>query len=90
MAKNSPRKAKPKKHVQGILGVGLDNRDGEKRITRSEEMVIVGGSKETHEKMQETAIKLSENIERTGKKMQELPVKQVIDLLRDAHERTGR
>lgn len=90
MAKNSPRKRKPKAGVQGILGVGLDNQDGEKRITRSEEMLLVGGSKETHERMQETAIRFSEGLEKVGKKLPEVSVKQVIDLLRQAHEQTGR
>lgn len=90
MAKNSPRKRKPKARVAGILGVGLDNQDGQKRITRSEEMVLVGGSQETHERMQETAIKFSEGLEKVGKKLPEVSVKQAIDLLREAHERTGR
>ncbi|QEL19400.1 hypothetical protein [Limnoglobus roseus] len=90
MANNSPRKRKPKSRVQGILGVGLDNQDGEKRITRSEEMVLIGGSKETHERMQETAIRFSEGLEKVGKKLPEISVKQAIDLLRAAHEQTGR
>ena len=56
MANNSPKKRKRKTRVGGILGIGLDNEDGQKRITRTEEMVLVGGSHETHERMQETAI----------------------------------
>lgn len=90
MANNSPKKRKRKTRVGGILGVGLDNQDGEKRITRTEEMVLVGGSHETHEKMQETAIRFSEALERTGKKLPEISVRRAIDLLREAHEKTGR
>lgn len=90
MAKNSPRKRKPKARVKGILGVGLDNQDGEKRITRTPEMVLLGGSKETHEQMQETAIRFGEGLEKTGKSLPEVSVKQVLELLREAHERTGR
>ena len=89
MTNNSPRKRKPKDRVRGILGVGLDNPDGEKRITRSEEMILVGGSRETHERMQETAIRFSEGLEKTGKKLPDVSVKQVLDLLREAHGRTG-
>lgn len=90
MAKNSPRKRKPKARVQGIVGVGLDNRDGETRITRTEEMVLLGGSQDTHERMQETAIRFSEGLEKAGKTLPQASVKQVLDILREAHERTGR
>lgn len=89
MANNSPRKRKRKSRIRGILGLALDNQDGQKRITRTEEMILLGGSRETHERMQETAIRFSEALEKTGRKLQELPVRKAIDLLREAHERTG-
>jgi len=75
--------------VTGILGVGLDHSEGEKRITKTPEMVLVGGSKTTHERMQETAIKFSEGLQKAGKSLKETTLPQVIDLLRDAHRRTG-
>lgn len=90
MANNSPKKRKRKTRVSGILGIGLDNRDGQKRITRTEEMVLVGGSRETHERMQETAIRFSEALEKAGKTLPEVSVRKAIDLLREAHEKTGR
>ena len=76
--------------VAGILGVGLDGADGQKRITRTEEMVLVGGSRETHERMQETAIKFGEGLAERGKSLPEATFREVVDLLREAHERTGR
>lgn len=87
MPRKRTKPAEPK--VEGILGVGLDGTDGHRRVTRTEEMVLVGGSKETHEQMQETAIKFSEAIERTGKKLPELSLRQAIDLLREAHDRSS-
>ena len=87
-----PRKPGRKKNeptVQGILGVGLDGSDGTKRITRTEEMMLVGGSKDTHEQMQEVAIRFGEALERTGKALPETSVREVIELLREAHERAG-
>ena len=90
MANNSPKKRKRKTRVGGILGIGLDNEDGQKRITRTEEMVLVGGSRETHERMQETAIRFSEALEKTGKTLPEVSVRKAVDLLREAHEKTGR
>jgi hypothetical protein len=90
VAKKRPTKTKAKPAVAGILGVGLDAEDGEKRITRTEEMVLVGGSADTHEQMQETAIKFGEELEKRGKKLPEASVREVIDLLREAIEKTGR
>lgn len=90
MAKKKPAKTKTKPAVAGILGVGLDAEDGQKRVTRTEEMVLVGGSADTHERMQETAIKFGEGLEKRGKTLPEASVREVIDLLRDAIEKTGR
>lgn len=87
-----PRKAKksqPEPTVTGIVGVGLDgDGDGEKRVTRTEEMVLVGGSAETHERMQETAIKFSEALEKRGKSLPEASFREVVELLHEARERS--
>ncbi len=90
MAKNSPRPQKSRSRVSGILGVGLDHSKEEKRITRTEEMLLVGGSQETHELMQETAIRFSESLEREGKPLKAISVRKAIDLLREAQEKAGR
>jgi hypothetical protein len=87
MPRKKRKKAEPT--VTGVVGVGLDGTDGHQRVTRTQEMVLVGGSAETHEKMQETAIRFGENLEKRGKKLQEASVREVLDLLRDAIERTG-
>lgn len=87
-----PRKKKSKKTgrtVVGVVGVGLDGTDGHRRITRTEEMVLVGGSAETHERMQETAIRFAEGLEKTGRQLQETPIRDAIAILRDAIERVG-
>jgi len=38
------KKRKPRPRVQGIVGLGLDNTDGHKRITTGDKFAIVGGS----------------------------------------------
>lgn len=88
MPRKRSRRKKNDPTVQGILGVGLDNTDDQKRITRTEEMVLVGGSRETHEQMQETAIRFGEALEKRGKKLPEVTVREAIELLREAHDRT--
>jgi hypothetical protein len=55
-----------------LLGIGLDNADGHRRITRSEDFVVTGGSKETHERLSEHAIKISEEVKKRGKDVSEL------------------
>jgi hypothetical protein len=75
--------------VRGILGVGTDGADGQTRITRTEEMVLVGGSRETHDRMQETAIRFAEGLEKRGKTLPEASVGEVLDLLREAREKAG-
>ncbi|MGF1579338.1 MAG: hypothetical protein ACFCD0_08255 [Gemmataceae bacterium] len=70
--------------VQGVLGVGLDTDDGHKRITQNEDVVLVGGSEETHERMQEVSIKFNESLKARGKRVQDAEVSEVIDLLQDA------
>jgi hypothetical protein len=89
MRKNpAGEKAEPK--VGGVLGVGLDGEDGHRRVTRTEEMLLLGGSAETHERMQETAIRFGEALAKAGKRLPETTVREAAELLREAAERTGR
>jgi hypothetical protein len=74
------------RRVVGFLGVGLDNKDGHKRLTQSEHFLLVGGSEETHERMQETAIKFSENLRRRGQELTDIPVEEVVELLYEAKQ----
>ena len=75
--------------IVGLLGLGLDGEDGHRRVTRTEEFVLLGGSAETHERMQETAIKFEEGLERRGKTLAEVEVSEVVDLLHEAREATS-
>jgi hypothetical protein len=86
--KRSKKKKEPK--VGGILGLGLDAEDGHSRVTQTDEMMLVGGSESTHERMQETAIRFGEELERRGKALPETSVREAMDLLREAIEKTGR
>jgi hypothetical protein len=70
--------------VVGLLGVGLDGEDGHRRITRTPEFLLLGGSAETHERMQETALRFEEALERRGKTLADAEVAEVIDLLHEA------
>jgi hypothetical protein len=81
---------KPKKtasQVVGFLGVGLDNKDGHQRVTRSEEFLLIGGSADTHERMQSTAIRFGEALRSRGKTLRDASPEEAVDLLRETMER---
>lgn len=74
MKDNRPRKGH-------LLGIGLDNEDGHKRITRAEDFTLVGGSAETHERMTETAIKTFEELKARGKTIHEVEPQELADIV---------
>jgi heptaprenylglyceryl phosphate synthase len=61
--KRTPKKKPAKASL--LLGVGLDD-DGEKRVTKGRDFILVGGSKDTHEELTERAIKVNEELDRRG------------------------
>ena len=69
-----------------LLGVGLDNQDGHKRITKGENFCLVGGSEETHEAMTETAVKFNEKLSRKGKTLDDLSRDEFLDMMREASD----
>jgi hypothetical protein len=77
---------KGKRQVVGLIGLGLDNTDGHHRLTRAEDALLVGGSQETHEAMQDMVIRFSESLRKRGKRLREASVEEVIDLLHEAEE----
>ena len=67
-AKREPKKKPRTKTVRLFLGVGLDG-DGERRITKGRDFLLVGGSPDTHSLMTEHAIKLNEELDRRGMRL---------------------
>ena len=63
-----------------LLGIGLDNEDGQIRLTRGKNFQLVGGSHETHESMQEKCIKFNEKLDSCGKELDELEHRELQDL----------
>lgn len=72
------------RELVGFLGVGLDTKDGHQRLTRTEHFFLIGGSPETHERMQDGAIRFNEALDRRGKKLRDSSADEAIDLLREA------
>lgn len=68
-------------HKSHLLGIGLDNKDGHKRITRSEQFTLVGGSEETHDRMTETVVKTVEDLKRKGRTLDNARPKELAELI---------
>lgn len=64
-----------------LLGIGLDGKDGHRRLTRSDQFSIVGGSEETHDRMTETLVKTCEDLSRKGKSLDEADKKELSELI---------
>ena len=69
---------KPSAH---LLGLGLDNEDGHKRLTKAEDFSVVGGSEETHERMTETLLKTMQDLKGKGKPLADTEPRELADLL---------
>ena len=72
---------KPQKPQSHLVGIGLDNQDGHKRITQGERFAIVGGSEETHSRMTETVVKTFETLDRKGKTLQDVEKEELADII---------
>ena len=72
-------------HKQGkktLLGLGLDNNDGHTRVTRGENFHLLGGSRDTHELMQEHAVKINEKLherEKTLDTVSHVELREIVD-----------
>ncbi len=76
------RPAEERKKEKAILmGLGLDNKDGHKRVTRGENFFLLGGSEETHERMTEIAVKVNEKLARKGKTLDEISGEELGDIV---------
>lgn len=79
----SPR-GKSDKQSAMMMGIGLDNQDGHKRVTKGDNFYLVGGSEETHEHMLETSIKVNEKLAKKGKHLSEVSKEEFTDIVREA------
>ena len=64
-----------------MLGIGLDNKDGHKRITKGDNFMLGGGAEETQERMTETAIKIKEKLSSRGKSLDDVSPEEFRDIV---------
>ena len=63
-----------------LLGLGFDGKDGHVRVTKGNNFRLFGGSEETHEVMQEKAIKFNEQLNKRHKTLDEINDKEFMDI----------
>lgn len=80
-------KKRPKNARGALVGLGLDNDDGHKRITTGEQFAILGGSAETHERMTETVVKTFEELKQRGKHLSEVRPVELAEIISKAAPR---
>lgn len=74
-----------KKAKATLVGMAFDAEDGHTRLTRGKNFVLCGGSQETHEVMQETATKVNEHLERRGRRLEDVSVRELRDICESIH-----
>jgi hypothetical protein len=84
---SKPARKKRQPKISGIIGVGLDNEDGHKRITTGEKFLLVGGSENTHEQMTETIVKTFEELKRRDKQLETVDPRELGEIIHKAQPR---
>ncbi len=79
-AANEPRKS------AALLGLAFDTDDGETRLTRGKNFLLLGGSQQSHAVLQETAIKINEHLDKQGRRLEDVSVAEIRDICREVIE----
>lgn len=69
-----------------MLGVAFDAKDGQTRITKGDNFLLCGGSEETHEVMQETAVKINEELSQRSQRLEDVPLRELRSIARDVYQ----
>jgi hypothetical protein len=70
-------------NIRAILGLGLDGRRDDVRITRGRNFYLLGGSKRTHERMVEAAVRFNDEVDRRGKSLPEISSRELLEISRE-------
>ena len=72
-----------------LLGVAFDASDGQTRLTRGKNFALVGGSEQTHAVMRETAVKINEHVDRAGKRLEDVSIRELRDICQEVSDSLG-
>jgi hypothetical protein len=63
-----------------LLGIGFDCKDGIWRVTKGGNFRLFGGSEETHDMMQEKAMKMNEELGRRDKTLDDISPEEFLEI----------
>ena len=63
-----------------LLGLGFDNDDSHVRITTGKNFKLIGGSRETHEVMQDTAVRFNKELDKRKKELGEINKEELLEI----------
>ena len=72
--------ARPRRIRAALIGVGLDSCDDQKRLTRSNQSLVFGGSAETHAQLREIILRMELELDRQGQQLGDLDPLELAEL----------
>jgi hypothetical protein len=78
--------SRPEQKSAALLGLAFDHQDGQTRITRGTNFLLCGGSQQTHAVMQETAVKINEQLDHRGKRLEDISIDELRDIVHDVRK----
>ena len=72
--------ARPRRIRAALIGLGLDSCDDQKRLTRSDQSLVFGGSAETHAELRETILRMELELDRQGLQLGDLDPLELAEL----------
>ena len=85
MKKITPKVRKKRGLLVGVRTGG----DGHTRVSRGEDFVAVGGTKDGHEHLRETVAEIKREVDRRGRRLAEVRREEFREIVSRAIERTG-
>jgi hypothetical protein len=74
-----PARRRRRKRSTALFCFGLDGKDGHTRITKGDAFLLVGGSEDTHDRMQDFTMRLAKALEERGTRLAEASPRQIRD-----------
>lgn len=72
--------ARPRRIRAALIALGLDSCDDQKRLTRSDQSLVFGGSAETHDQLRETVLRMEVELDRQGQQLGDLDPLELAEL----------
>jgi hypothetical protein len=85
-----PARGTKVRRKEGLLvGVRVDEGDGQTRVSRGDDFVAVGGTKEAHEHLREAVAEISDEVKRRGRALAEVRREELREIVSVVLEKVG-